>query len=570
MSSSFSFKYPIEYLDKSRVFTLAKNVRTDLEIDGSGESNLYSKIMSPNSEFMAKAMSEMSEKYTTDVTFLKQTQLVIQNAPKYKPADSIFLCNSTFCEDYSRIKEEWNSDNFKEKYSFIEWGKLDHLNHSSEFLQILSFINFSSPLLSLFIPVLFLIFPFILIRLKNVPITFWEYLDTLKEISRHHFIGKLLSIKTLNFENMVYMVGIAALFGLQTYQNVQSCIRFYQNTKQLNQNLCLMQNYIKGSLDSMRKFVELQHKKSKYSRFCKKTGEVIEVLAELDNHLNQITEFSCSLGKFSKIGYMLKTYYQIYSSPAYRDCLEYATRFNGFVDSLYEIHKKVKQGYLGKTEYSKNGKLRMKTAYYIGHMHGMRRHNDCILNKNRIITGVNASGKTTFLKMAAINIILSQQFGFGCFSSCKMLPYQHIHSYLNIPDTSGRDSLFQAESRRCKEIIDSVSKTSKTDRHFCIFDELYSGTNPEEATKSAISFLRFLSKRPNVTFLLTTHYYDVCSILGKEKTIENYKMNVEVGEDGDIKYTYITSEGISNMKGGIQILKTMEYPEEILNELLEK
>jgi DNA mismatch repair ATPase MutS len=56
---------------------------------------------------------------------------------------------------------------------------------------------------------------------------------------------------------------------------------------------------------------------------------------------------------------------------------------------------------------------------------------------------------------------------------------------LNIPDSSGRDSLFQAESRRCKEIIDIINK-DKTHRHFCIFDELFSGTNPVETTKAGM------------------------------------------------------------------------------------
>ena len=64
------------------------------------------------------------------------------------------------------------------------------------------------------------------------------------------------------------------------------------------------------------------------------------------------------------------------------------------------------------------------------------------------LTGTN--GKTTTIKTALINIILSQQIGYGCFESLKLCPYDNIYCYLNIPDTSGRDSLFQAEARRCK------------------------------------------------------------------------------------------------------------------------
>jgi hypothetical protein len=78
-----------------------------------------------------------------------------------------------------------------------------------------------------------------------------------------------------------------------------------------------------------------------------------------------------------------------------------------------------------------------------------------------IITGPNASGKTTILKSTLINIILTQQFGCGFYSSAKLSPFKHIHCYLNIPDTSGRDSLFQAEARRCKEILDIIVRNGK-------------------------------------------------------------------------------------------------------------
>ncbi len=64
-----------------------------------------------------------------------------------------------------------------------------------------------------------------------------------------------------------------------------------------------------------------------------------------------------------------------------------------------------------------------------------------------IITGPNASGKTTILKTTLINTILTQQFGCGFYSEATMYPFNHIHCYLNIPDTSGRDSLFQSETR---------------------------------------------------------------------------------------------------------------------------
>ena len=189
--------------------------------------------------------------------------------------------------------------------------------------------------------------------------------------------------------------------------------------------------------------------------------------------------------------------------------------------------------------------------------------NDVVINKKIIITGPNAAGKTTIIKSTLMNIILSQQIGYGFYDSANIKPYDYLHSYLNIPDTSGRDSLFQAESRRCKEILDSLEKENDK-RHFCIFDELYSGTNPYEAVASAYGYIDYLSSMKNVDLMLTTHYISLCNNLKTNKKIKNYKMKVDVEEDYNVKYLYKLERGISKIKGGIKVLYDLEYPKTII------
>jgi DNA mismatch repair ATPase MutS len=205
------------------------------------------------------------------------------------------------------------------------------------------------------------------------------------------------------------------------------------------------------------------------------------------------------------------------------------------------------------------------------------------LDKHLIITGPNAAGKTTLLKTTIFNIILSQQVGFGFYNKATINPYDMIHCYINIPDTSGRDSLFQAEAKRCKDILNHITKTtdianeqngdesfrkkkvkSNDERHFCVFDELYSGTNPYEAISSAYAYLKFLNRHDNVNFVLTTHFLDLCRRLEKEDKLHNFHMKIDTTAD-DFKYTYKLEEGISTIKGGIKVLKDLNYPQEIID-----
>ena len=151
-----------------------------------------------------------------------------------------------------------------------------------------------------------------------------------------------------------------------------------------------------------------------------------------------------------------------------------------------------------------------------------------------------------------------------------ILNYDFIHCYINIPDTSNRDSLFQAEARRCKNILDSIQ--TNNERHFCVFDELYSGTNPYEAISSAYSYLTHICKNKNVKFLLTTHFIRLCNLLEKHKNIINKSMKTTV-VNNDPNYSYKITNGISKIKGGVCVLKQLNYPEEIINttnKILEK
>ena len=186
--------------------------------------------------------------------------------------------------------------------------------------------------------------------------------------------------------------------------------------------------------------------------------------------------------------------------------------------------------------------------------------NDINMKKNIIITGPNAAGKTTVIKSTLLNILFSQQIGFSFCKKGGITPFDYIHAYINIPDTIARDSLFQAEARRCKTIIDII-KNNPNKKHFCIFDELYSGTNPYEAISSASSYLKYLNQFENVKYILTTHFIKICKLLNNN--VQNFNMKTTI-VNKEPHYTYKLIQGTSDIKGGVCVLKELKYPKKML------
>ena len=325
-------------------------------------------------------------------------------------------------------------------------------------------------------------------------------------------------------------------------------------------------SYLEYTISSMNNYIEYAKDLSTQTQFISSLTSNVMILNELKGKISSISEYKLyNVKKIKEIGWIMKCFYELYNDKKYNDSLLYSFGFNGYVDCLLGAISNINDKYLHFCDYTtkSNKKNVFKKSYYAALKNEKHVKNNIKLNKSMILTGPNASGKTTVLKTSIINIIFSQQFGCGFYESAVFKPYDYIHCYLNIPDTSGRDSLFQAEARRCKEIIDSIDE-NKHANHFCAFDELYSGTNPEDAVSSSTSFMKYLIKNKNVSCLLTTHFIDVCDNLNKNKSICNYHMSTNKEKD-KIKYTYQLNKGISTVKGGLNILNNMNYPKEILD-----
>jgi hypothetical protein len=589
------FKLPITFVETNKLHKLDEHILTDLELtecnSSNGSNSSDSPVDSPNAE--AKALEEPKTKtktmyehvfnpktiygkqflsnwatyYTSDVTFLKQTQTLIKH---FSPPSNNESENENTIEQYSDIHAIWNSiqndKHFKDKFGYIDVGLLEPLNSSSFFLQILSLQNLASPVISLLTPLIILIIPFFLLKIQKMPVSFSSYVSSLKRIAQYHPIGKVFeNFSSIPWDKRIYMFASIAFYFIQIYQNVVSCHRFYKNMFLIHNNIHKFSSYIEHSIRNIAYIHSITENLSSYKQFREESAVHAQVLSALHSDIKTVMPFKLTLANISNIGTIMKHYYQIFANQSVKNAISYSFGFNSYFEHLSGLKSLILTKKIAPCTFVKSAekKTYLHSSYYAPLMNQNPVKNKILLHKKTTITGPNAAGKTTLIKSTLLNVILSQQLGYGFYKKAKLLPYHYVHSYLNIPDTSGRDSLFQAESRRCREILTCLLE-NKTKRHFCIFDELYSGTNPYEAVASAFGFIKYLNKYENLDLLLTTHYTKLCELL-QDENVQNMHMKIELCENGQIKYLYKLNKGISSIKGGIKVLEDLDYPDEIIN-----
>ena len=565
------FKMPIFYNDKK--MKIKQHIVTDLElvktIDASGCKPIYNYFFNNDNDVSEKLIEQVADYYTTDVDFITQNQELLKS---YKVCDKKYTTHSP---NYGNILEIWNEikceTDFKEKYYYIDWPMLEFLNKSEHFLQFMSMYNLASPIISLLIPVFILIVPFFIIKLKGLELTVNEYIEVLKVLAQSHAIGKLFTqFNDVSLNEKIYLVISAAFYFFSIYQNVTVCLKFHNNMIKIHKHFDEISNYIDYTIKSMDNYLIYSADLTTQNVFNNVLREKKQILENLKNKIAFITEYKItSVKKIQEIGYILKYFYELHDDLVYNEVIMYSLGFNGYVDCLEGLQKNIEERKINYSAFVKSkAKSQFKNNYYGPLKDDNPIKNTIKFKKNIIVTGPNASGKTTILKSTLINIILTQQFGCGFYDSAQINPFKYIHCYLNIPDTSGRDSLFQAEARRCKDILDLV-KTNEDETHFCGFDELYSGTNPDEAVTSSTAFMNYLIKNPNVHCILTTHFIKVCKKLQKNKSIINCHMETEKKDDRLI-YKYKLLDGISEVKGGVAVLTAMDYPKEIISNTIDE
>jgi len=657
------FQLPITYLDEDQ-FPLSPTVASDLELlptspntnqnPTQNQKTIYDHLLLTEtaSPFAKQMTANWAQQFTTNTDFLQETQQIILNLPA-SPEPPVPEQN------LQEIQPTWEeitlTQDFKEKFNYLDVKYLEPFNQNALFLECLNLIHLSTPIFSFLMFIFFILLPVFLITYSQTPFSVDAYVQHMASLAKVSFMGKMAKSAVFNgwyhYQTLGMVVGCFLFYGVQFYNSYISYFRFWRNVELANRHLLTVRQFVDAVIPRMQAFLQTckTNATKTYRQFCDHTAAHLQQLENIQTWLKHVQPYSYSVAICYDFGNIFHSYYELHTNREFDASIRYATGFQGFWENIQCLKMLVAGKSLSlavfpppeadipppllepvpetipeedsedqedqepiekKPETKKDNQIY--GMYYPAYRKEDAVRNDCNLAENWIITGPNASGKTTYLKTAALNLIFTQQFGMGFYHHCVLYrPYTQFYTYLNIPDTSDRDSLFQAEVRRGKEILDaatlvvadSKSDTQKKQNIFLLMDELFSGTNHDDAVQAAYGFLCYLgnpARHASTRFLLTTHFVEICdkiqstaphvALNGKmmieddssavvETDAETEDANAEKGETensvvvlekkegeiGEIRYLYQFKEGISRLRCGIHILKQMNYPKEVMH-----
>lgn len=174
-----------------------------------------------------------------------------------------------------------------------------------------------------------------------------------------------------------------------------------------------------------------------------------------------------------------------------------------------------------------------------------------------LITGSNASGKSTFIKTLALNAILSQTI-FTSLSKSYQASYFMIYSSMALRDSIFRnESYYIVEIKSLKRILDNINPDIPT---LCFIDEVLRGTNTLERIAASSRILASLAKQNTLVFA-ATHDIELTHIL--EKNYSNYHFQERISNN-EILFDYKLFQGRAISKNAIKLLGLLGYSKDII------
>ena len=178
------------------------------------------------------------------------------------------------------------------------------------------------------------------------------------------------------------------------------------------------------------------------------------------------------------------------------------------------------------------------------------------------LTGANMAGKSTLIKAVGSSVFLAH-IGMGVpAKKMELSLFDGLLSNINVSDNIAKgESYFFNEVQRIKNTIHKINNGQKW---LVLIDELFKGTNVQDAMKCSLAVIKGFIKIKNSLFILSTHLYEIGDELRPFPNISFRYFETDVHND-QLFFSYQLKEGISNDRIGYVILKREKVVEMLEN-----
>ncbi len=176
-----------------------------------------------------------------------------------------------------------------------------------------------------------------------------------------------------------------------------------------------------------------------------------------------------------------------------------------------------------------------------------------------VVTGPNAAGKSTFLRMVGVNVLLAQ---IGTAVAAKQMTWSPVRLITDVrirDDLAHNESYFLSEVRRLRRLVLDAEPGTPV---LGLIDEPFRGTNSQERTAAGIALLEHLMASRNL-FLIATHEEMLARTAADCMSARNFHFQEHL-RDGGIAFDYLLRPGPAGTKTALRILEQEGYPKTLL------
>jgi len=396
----------------------------------------------------------------------------------------------------------------------FQYDALKPLNHIPWFLFAISLFKiWLVPAMSILLPVLMWILPYILLRfVYALPITQEQYMHILNNMLSGNLaipaMGQMAPVRAepMSFKTIFQYSMFAFTFAQSMIQPVQNAMHLYKTD-----TICVK---LGKQIVEVKKFLQ---------EFRADLGPVNGIHVKLSFSLEHLSDDDIRMAFIS-----------IQDTP---ENIHMVFRDLAHLESLWRIAQcpllnpvtfiKDKLILTGCSDISLNVEKAVESSIEMGE------------KSHSILTGPNGGGKSSFLRATLQSVLIGHAYGFAPAREAFMPRFVWIASGLQLRDTPGKYSMFETE---VKFAADCIRATTMDGPGLVLFDELFHSTNPPDSERSAIQFLHRLWKKTQTFSIVSTHLFPL--IRAAPSNVQAICCHATQLEDGSIDFSYGVQPGV--------------------------